>query len=92
MTLIKELPACNYRYGRTNIVESEDGKKRTARIIICCGYREVDPTECINSCTGFPDVKFEFNIVSFMKLNKDLRLKKGNNSINLGTNKDIRRR
>lgn len=89
MTLIKDLPACNYRYGRTNIIESEDGKKRSARMIICCGYREVDPQECIDKCTGFPDVKFEFNVVSFMKLSKDLRFKQRNNSNNLNRQRYI---
>lgn len=79
MTLIKDLPACNYRYGRTEIIE-QDGGKRTARIIICCGYREIDPLECIDKCTGFPDVKFEFKVVPFMKLSKDLRFKQGKQS------------
>lgn len=74
MTLIKDLPQCNYRYGRTDIIEPEYGKKKTVRMIICCGYREVDPKECIN-CTGFPDTKFEFKVVSFMKISKDLRFK-----------------
>ncbi len=45
MTFVKDLPLCNCRYGRTEIIEAENGKKKTARIIICCGYREVDPKE-----------------------------------------------
>jgi hypothetical protein len=82
MTLVKELPPCNCRYGRTEIIEAEDGKKKTARIIICCGYREVDPKECIDKCTGFPNSKLEFNVVSFMKLSKDLRFRSYKNSNN----------
>ena len=80
MTRISALPACSYRYGRTDIVEGNDGKKRV-RPIICCGYREVEPEECI-ICQGFPNTKFEFSIVSFMAVKKDLRFRKGKNHRN----------
>lgn len=73
MTRVSALPFCNCRYGRTDIVETEEGK-RAARFILCCGYREVDAEECI-ICTGFHNVKFEFKVVSFMKLSKDLRFR-----------------
>ena len=89
MTLIKEFPACKYRYGRTHITESEDGKKKIAKLIICCGYREVDPKECIENCTGFPNIKFEFKVVSFIKLTKDLRFKQRKNPINWYIGKDM---
>jgi len=75
MTRIRELPDCNYRFGRTNFIESEDGKKKTAKFVLCCGYREVEPEECI-MCTGYTNnVKFEFEVISFMKFSKDLRFK-----------------
>lgn len=76
MTRVKALPACSYRYGRTDIVEIGDSPKKTARFILCCGYREVEAEDCI-MCTGFTDinVKFEFKIVTFMKITKDLRFK-----------------
>lgn len=80
MTRISALPACNYRYGRTEIVEIGDGPKKTARFILCCGYREVDAEDCI-MCTGFTEakVKFEFMVVSFIKVSKDLRFRQGKN-------------
>ena len=83
MTRINALPACSYRYGRTDIVEIGDGPKKTARFILCCGYREVDAEDCI-MCTGFTDakVKFEFEIVTFMKMTKDLRFRSGKKSKN----------
>lgn len=71
MTRISAFPPCSYRYGRTDIVELDSGK-RTARIIICCGYRETYPEECI-MCPGYFNIKFEFSIVHFMKAEKDLR-------------------
>ena len=76
MTRISDLPACYYRYGRTDIVEIGDGPKKTARLILCCGYREVDADDCM-MCTGFTDVnvKFEFKVATFMKIAKDLRFK-----------------
>ncbi len=78
MTRVKALPACAYRYGRTDIVENEDGKKKV-RLIICCGYREVETDECI-ICQGYSNVKFEFKVVSFIVLKKDLRFRKEKNS------------
>lgn len=80
MTRIRALPSCNYRFGRTEIIEAEDGKKKTARFILCCGYREVDAEECI-MCMGFTDVnmKLEFKVVTFMKMSKDLRFKQRKN-------------
>jgi len=89
MTRICALPPCSYRYGRTDIVELDSGKK-TARMMICCGYRETDPEECI-MCTGYFNIKFEFSVVHFIKAEKDLRFK-GNkrrkNTKNLGESKD----
>lgn len=81
MTRISALPVCKYRYGRTDIVEIGDGPKKTARLMLCCGYREVDAEDCI-MCTGFTDanVKFEFKVETFMKMTKDLRFKGCRNS------------
>ena len=78
MTRINALPACSYRYGRTEIVEIGDGPKKTAKLMICCGYREVEAEDCI-MCTGFTDanVKFEFKVVTFIKIVKDLRFRNG---------------
>lgn len=77
MTRINALPACAYRYGRTDIVENDDGKKKI-RLIICCGYREVETEECI-MCQGFSNIKFEFKVVSFITLKKDLEFRKRKN-------------
>lgn len=68
MTYFKDLPPCNYRYGRTEIIENEECNKKTVRIIICCGYREVDPEECIYKCTGFPN--------AIIKLSNDFKLRR----------------
>lgn len=64
MTYFKELPICCIRFGRTDIIEKDD--KRSARMIITCGYREVDPEDCI-ICGGFQDVKLEFHIDTFIR-------------------------
>ncbi len=74
MTRIAALPECSYRFGRTEIVELEDNNKKVAKLILCCGYREVDTEECI-MCTGFKNVKLELRIEHFMKASKDLRFK-----------------
>lgn len=76
MTFVKELPPCNCRYGRTEIIETEDGKKKTARIIVCCGYREVDIKECIEKCTGFPNAKFGYTVESLIKLSNDFKFRR----------------
>ncbi len=74
MTRVSELPACSSRFGRTDIVESENGDKKIARIIICCGYREVDTGECV-TCTGFKNAKLVLNVEHFIKSGKDLRFR-----------------
>lgn len=83
MTRINALPACSYRYGRIDIVDIGDGPKKTARFILCCGYREVEAEDCI-MCTGFTDanVKFEFKVVTFMNIVKDLRFRGSTKSKN----------
>ena len=62
---------CISRFGRTDIIEIEkDGVlKKTARILLACGYREVDPEECI-CCGGFTNIKIELNIDTFIIMNR----------------------
>lgn len=67
MTYIKELPDCRARFGRTSMVEK--GERLVPRCIITCGYREVDPEECI-VCQGFTKVKLEIKIETFMRITK----------------------
>ena len=69
MTYIKELPACDSRFGRTDIdeVPNKNGVvKKIARIIFCCGYRETDAEECI-LCGGFVNIFLEMTIDTFIK-------------------------
>lgn len=67
MTYLRELPACAVRFGRTDIIENND--KKIARMILTCGYREVDPEECI-ICRGFANVKLEFRVDTFIRVVK----------------------
>lgn len=67
MTYFKELPVCKVRFGRTDIIEN--GDKKIARMIIACGFREVDPEECI-LCQGFQNVKLELKIHTFIRVVK----------------------
>ena len=71
MTYIRELPMCGARFGRTDIVEIEkDGVlKKTVRMLLTCGYREVDPEECI-CCGGFADITIKLNIDTFIRVVK----------------------
>lgn len=71
MTYIRELPMCAIRFGRTDIIEIErDGvMRKTAKIFLGCGYREVEPEECI-CCGGFTDVKIKFSVDTFIRLVK----------------------
>lgn len=64
MTYLRELPVCITRFGRTDIIE--DDNKKIVRMILTCGYREVDPEECI-ICGGFQDVKLEYNVDTFIR-------------------------
>lgn len=52
MPYVRDMPICNNRYGRTYLVEI-DGVL-VPRCVITCGYREVEPQECI-TCKGFRD-------------------------------------
>lgn len=70
MTYLKELPVCQVRFGRTDIIEK--GEKKIAKMILACGYREVDPEDCI-ICGGFQDVKLEFNADTFIRVVKGKR-------------------
>ena len=65
MTYLKELPVCIARFGRTNIIEN--GEKKIAKMILACGYREVDPADCI-ICGGFQNVKLEFKVDTFIRV------------------------
>ncbi len=67
MTYLRELPACIARFGRTDIIEK--GEKKIAKMILACGYREVDPEDCI-LCGGFQDVKLEFHVDTFIRVVK----------------------
>lgn len=71
MTYVRELPMCNIRFGRSDILEIEiDGvTKKTAKIFIACGYRDVEPEECI-CCGGFTEVKMKFSIDTFIRVVK----------------------
>ena len=64
MTYIRELPVCIARFGRTDIIENDD--KKIARMILACGYREVEPEECI-ICGGFQNVKLEYHVNTFIR-------------------------
>lgn len=69
MTYLKELPACDSRFGRTDIDEvyNDNGcMKKIARIIFCCGYRETDAEECI-LCGGFVGITLEMTIDTFIR-------------------------
>lgn len=68
MTYLKELPACDSRFGRTDIdeVPNDNGAmKKIARVILCCGYRETDVEECI-LCGGFVRIVLEMAIDTFI--------------------------
>ena len=71
VTYLKELPICQARFGRTEIVEvvKEGIDKKIARLIMVCGFREVDPEECI-LCQGFQNVKLELKIHTFIRMKK----------------------
>ena len=72
MTYFKELPVCQARFGRTDIIEK--GEKKIAKLIIACGYREVDPEDCI-ICGGFQGVRLEFHVDTFIRIVKGKRFK-----------------
>lgn len=38
-------------------------------MIMACGYREVDPEECI-MCQGFTDITLEYHIDTFIRIVK----------------------
>ena len=76
MTYVRELPMCISRFGRTDIIEIvKDGViKKTARMLLACGYREVDPEDCI-ICGGFTDIKLEFHVDTFIRVVKSKNFK-----------------
>jgi hypothetical protein len=55
---LNELPPCPARFGRIEIIEIIEKDKKVVKTIITCGYREIDPEECI-ICGGFPKVKIK---------------------------------
>ncbi len=67
MTLIKKLPECQSRFGRSEIIENEN--KKIAKLILACGYRDVSPEECIE-CGGFKNVRLEYQVQTFIKITK----------------------
>lgn len=67
MTYVRALPVCSIRFGRTDIIET--GEKKIAVMIMACGYREVEPEECI-MCQGFADTTLEYHIDTYIKLVK----------------------
>lgn len=77
MTYLKELPACDSRFGRTEIGEISDnngGVKKTANVVLCCGYRETDAEECI-LCGGFVRIVLEMTIDTFIIPKKGRKIK-----------------
>lgn len=77
MTYLKELPACDSRFGRTDIeeVSNDNGvAKKIARIIFCCGYMETDAEECI-LCGGFVGIVLEMTIDTFIRTKKGSTIK-----------------
>lgn len=69
MTYLRELPPCCSRFGRTEIIEEEINGviKKIAKMILACGYREVDPEECI-ICRGFKSVELEYHVNTFIRV------------------------
>lgn len=67
MTYIRELPACAIRFGRTDIIEK--GEKKIAIMIMACGYREVEPEECI-MCQGFANTILECRVDTYIRVVK----------------------
>lgn len=79
MTYLKELPACDSRFGRTDIDEISNDNgivKKIARMILCCGYRDTDAEECI-LCGGFADIVLEMSIDTFIIPEKGRLIKLG---------------
>lgn len=69
MTYLRELPLCSSRFGRTEIIEEEINGviKNIAKMILACGYREVDPEECI-ICQGFNGATLELRVDTFIRV------------------------
>lgn len=53
-TYFRELRACCSRFGRIDVIEEDinGATKKIAKAILTCGYRDVEPRECI-FCGGF---------------------------------------
>lgn len=81
MTYLRELPPCYSRFGRTEIAEKEINGviKNTARMILACGYREVEPEECV-LCGGFTEVKLDYHVNTFIRIIKGKVYRYGNKS------------
>jgi len=67
MTYLRALPPCAIRFGRTDIIET--GEKKVAIMIMACGYREVEPEECI-MCQGFTDTILECHVDTYIRIVK----------------------
>lgn len=67
MTYVKELPVCIARFGRASMIEKKG--RLIPMLTVACGYREVDPEECI-ICGGFTDTKLEMKIDTFIMIKK----------------------
>jgi len=72
MTRFSELPVCSSRFGRMSMIDI--GEKTVPRLTLACGYREVEPEECI-ICTGFSETKAKliFKIETFIRIVKGKR-------------------
>lgn len=79
MTYLRELPPCMSRFGRTEIIENEINGviKKVAKMILACGYREVEPDECI-MCGGFSGVMLDYHINTFIRVIKGKVYRSGN--------------
>lgn len=72
MTFVKELPVCIVRFGRASMVEK--GDKLVPRFTIACGYRDVEPEECI-ICTGIQNAYVELKFDTYIQIVKGKKLK-----------------
>ncbi len=81
MTYLRELPPCYSRFGRTEIIEEEINGviKNIVKMILACGYREVEPDECI-ICGGFTDIRLEHHVNTFIRVVKGKTYRCGSGS------------
>lgn len=81
MTYLRELPVCSSRFGRTEIIEEEINGviKKIVKMILACGYREVEPEECV-LCRGFTEIMLEYHVNTFIRVVKGKTYRCGSGS------------